>query len=160
MLVFVLLVQIVATAVISENNACALGVPVITVGVALNKRYYKAGESIKATCKISNISRSKVWLPPLQIVDIHFSLYKGNIEILPFDRPCMTFYGLQEQNFISLMPDQVRMFNRIIGTDAYSIPFEAGEYRLCISYENHIKKLDDVNLWVGKTSSCVPFEIK
>lgn len=156
----IVLVQMVIVVFITQNNALTIERPVIAVKFILNKRLYKAGESINVTYEISNISESKVRLPPLQLVDREFTLYNGNTEILPFERPSMGFYVPMEQGITVLMPGQSRTFKCTIGTNAYSMPFKSGAYRLCIRYENHISTFENLGLWVGETSSCVPFEIR
>jgi hypothetical protein len=72
----------------------------------------------------------------------------------------MTLYGPNAQGFIELLPGQARRFERLLDKGAYNMPSEAGEYRLCVHYENNKESVGDIDLWVGRIDSCVPLKIE
>jgi hypothetical protein len=111
-------------------------------------------------CEIGNVSTSTLWLPPLQIADVHFSLYTDDAQVLPFEFAGMPLYSSDELNFIELRPAQAYVFKRILDKDAYKVPADAGQYRLCMHYENNKNSMRNINLWVAKVQSCVLLEIK
>jgi hypothetical protein len=151
-----ILLQIV---ICGERKLYADSKPVVKIGIATAKEIYKVGEPILLRCELHNISGVKVFLPPLQIVDVTFSLYNGDTEVTPFGRPCMTFYGPDEQGIISLDPNQTIMFKRTLDRSAYAMPTEPGCYRLCIHYSNYTRSLDNIELWVGNTTSCATLRL-
>lgn len=159
-LLFIVLLDIIMAIANGENCAYCQNSSTIEIKMTLDKKYYEAGEPIKLTYEFINISQSSVWLPPLQIVDINFTMYRDDSEILPFSSPNMPFYGFNEHGFIELLPGQSHIFKRILDKNIYKIPSDAGEYRLCINYENNKKSMRNIDFWVGKISSCVPLKIE
>ena len=143
-----------------EHYAYCQNNPTIEIKMTLDKKYYEVGEAIKVTCEIINMSNSSVWLPPLQIVDVKFTMYRDDSEILYFCSPNMPFYGFNEHGFIDVLPGHSHMFKRTLDKNTYKIPSDAGEYKLCINYENNKKSMRNTDFWVGKISSCVPLKIE
>lgn len=132
----------------------------LKLNILLDKPSYELGDSIVASCEIINISKSTLWLPPLQFNDIRFRLYDNWNNDLSFEIPNMTFYGTDDQKFIELRTNQAYQFKRILNRDAYKIPVVGGQYRLCIVYENSRSIMRNIQLWVGKTKACVLLKIK
>ena len=61
----------------------------IQLKISPYKHTFKVGEPITLVCEIRNVSNFKLSLPPLQIVDVHFSIYRYDILVLPFEFPSM-----------------------------------------------------------------------
>jgi hypothetical protein len=155
-LIFVLLAL--ALTMADPNRAYANDSIVITI--ALNRQSYNAGDSITAVCAIRNLSKSTIWLPPLPIEDLYFTLYNDHNQILPFARPEISTYGLQQMGFIKFRPGQERIYRRILEEGAYKMPVDAGEYRICVNYKNTKESMRNILLWVGKLSSCALLKIR
>ncbi len=156
-LLLVVLLGVAINVTQAENNAYSQNTPDIEIKTTLDRKSYEPREPIRIVCEIRNVSRSTLWLPPLQVIDVHFSMYRDNVELLPFGRPSMPFY---EGGYIELLPGQAHIFERILDKNTYYIPSHAGEYRLCVNYENNKKSMGNIDLWVGKISSCVPLKIE
>jgi hypothetical protein len=131
----------------------------IEVKLSLNRQCYKIGEPIEVECNISNMSDSTVWLPPVELVDVHFSLYSKNVKILPFEIPNIPSYLFKEFQYIELHPGTAHKLRRVLTEGMYKMP-GAGKYRICVNYENNKRSARGHDLWVGKTDSCVALEIE
>ena len=159
-LLLVVLFGIATNVTSGQNQAYSQDAPAIETRITPDRQSYEPGESIRIVCEIRNVSNSTVRLPPFQIVDVHFKIYRDDNEILPFAHPSMPFYGLDEHGFIELLPGQAHIFKRILEKGAYNLPSDAGVYRLCMNYENNKKSMRNIDLWVGKIDSCAVLKIQ
>ena len=143
-----------------ESSVYGKGQSDIDLRINIENPYHKIGESITVICEFRNTSNSTIWLPPLQIVQIHFSLYEKDEQVIHFDIPSMTMYGPDAQECIELLPGHSRIFKRVLTIDMYKLPVFAGSYRLCALYANDKASIRDINLWVGKIQSCALLKIQ
>lgn len=132
----------------------------IKLQISIDHQTCYVGEPITAVCEIRNVSNSTIWLPPLQIVDVHFSLYRDGIQVMPFEFPSMPLYPFDELHYIELSPGQTHIFKRILSKVTFNMPADPGEYKLCMNYKNNKKSVSNIDLWVGKIDSCVVLKVK
>jgi hypothetical protein len=130
----------------------------VKISINLDKQSYNADEVIRVTCEIRNVSSSTLWLQPLNVVNIHFNLYRDNTKVLPFEK--VHSAGLSLEGYIELMPNQVHIVRRALDKGGYKMPEDDGEYSLCVDYKNNLASTREHELWVGKADACAPLKIK
>jgi hypothetical protein len=157
-LLIVVLLEMAISAPLGAADAFSKSTSGIELKVTLNKQYCEAGEPITATCELRNVSNSALWLAPLQIVDVHFRLYRDDFEVLPFEKAHTC--GIIMRGYIELQPGEFHIFKLTLDKDGYKMPSDAGEYRLCINYQNDKKSTRDYELRGGKVDCCVFLKIR
>jgi hypothetical protein len=73
-ILLIILLDIVMPVTWGENKTYGQDALAIEINLTLDRQSYKTGEFIKAVCDIRNVSDSLLWLPPLQVVDVDFTL--------------------------------------------------------------------------------------
>lgn len=122
--------------------------------IELDKPVYKIEEPIIIECKIINLSKDTIKLHPILFMDLLVTLkYKDSSEIVPFGPKILLKELVRKDDIVELKSGEFHSYKKTISQETYIMPSKLGHYELYVIYNNVIKELDRIKLWVGEIKS-------
>lgn len=130
--------------------------------VDLNKKNYVFEEPITIKCKIENLKEEVVNLKLLLSSDISVYLrHKEEQAFSRWDSFLLPRELLNKSSIKKIVLGEPYYFEEVISKDTHTMPKKSGKYELYIMYQNGMKNLKGIKLWVGEIkSNTVEFEVQ